>query len=184
VRRRASTAVLFMLGLLLAGCGQEAAAGTNERPPAATAGRACQLIEYDVVAAAVGTQFDTAGGAQSGETYTCVLGLAGKSYPDLTFAMSPTTVSTLIFSVTVPPAGATAVDQLGVSAYQVTLAPVTATDGTASGQGLEVCWLSSRNLIVVMRYTFPASATQAEFEKIAAGLVVLAKQVDGKLTTI
>ena len=34
------------------------------------------------------------------------------------------------------------------------------------------------------RYTFPADATPAEFEKIAAGLVVLAKQVDGKLTTI
>jgi hypothetical protein len=182
VRRRVSTAVLVMLGLLLTGCGREAAADTNGRPPAATAGRACQLIEYDVVAAALGTQFDTAGGAQSGETYTCVLGLAGKPYPDLTFAMSPTTVSPLIFSVTVPPPGATAVDQLGVSAYQVIVAPVTAADGTASGQGLEVCWLSARNLMMVMRYTFPAEATPAETEKIAVGLVALAKQVDANLT--
>jgi hypothetical protein len=184
VRRRVSTAVLIVVGTLLAGCGQEAVAGTNERPPAATAGRACQLIEYDVVATALGTQFDTAGGAQSGDTYTCVLGVQGKPYPDLTFAMSPTTVSPLIFSVTVPPSGATAVDQLGVSAYQVVLPPVSAPDGTASGTGLEVCWLSSRNLMVVMRYTYQASATPDDMAKIAAGLVVLAKQVDAQLTTI
>jgi hypothetical protein len=93
-------------------------------------------------------------------------------------------VSPLIFSVTVPPAGSTAVDQLGVSAYQVVVPPVTAADGTASGQGLEIVWLSSRNLMLVMRYTFPADATPAEIEKIAAGLVVLTKQVDGKLSTI
>jgi len=176
--------VLVAVAALLAGGGQEAVAGTNERPPAATAGRACQLIEYDVVATALGTQFDTAGGAQSGDTYTCVLGVQGKPYPDLTFAMSPTTVSPLIFSVTMTPPGATAVDQLGVSAYQVVLPPVSAADGTASGQGLEVCWLSSRNMLVVLRYTYPATATADQIAKIAAGLVVLAQQVDGKLTTI
>jgi hypothetical protein len=184
VRRLVSTAVLVGLGFLLAACGQEAVAGTNERPPAATAGRACQLIEYDVVATALGTRFDTAGGAQQGDTYTCVLGMEGEQYPDLTFAMSPTTVSPLIFSVTVPPAGATAVDQLGVSAYQIVLPPVTSPNGTASGQGLEVCWLSSRNLMVVMRYTYQAAATPADIDKIAVGLVVLAKQVDGELATI
>jgi hypothetical protein len=173
--------MLGPLMFLAAGCEGDAAADVNTRPPAATAGRACQVVEYEVVAAALGTRFDTAGGAHSGETYTCVLGVRGRAYPDLMFAMSPTTVSPLIFSVTVPPPGATAVDKLGVSAYQVALAPVTAADGAASGPGLELCWLSSASLMMVMRYTFAANTPQAESDRVAAGLVVLAQQVDGFL---
>jgi hypothetical protein len=184
VRRRASTAGLFALGLalaawLLAGCGERAADSASR---AATAGRACQLIEYDVVATAIGTRFDTAGGAQSGETYTCVLGVNGKAYPDLTVAMSPTTISELIFVATVTPNGATPVAELGLTAYQVTLPPVTASDGTASGPRLELGWLSVSKRLMVLRYTFAVTATPAEIEAFAPRLVTLARRVEQTLT--
>jgi hypothetical protein len=189
VRRRVVAAGLALVGLLLTaftatGCDQEAAAGTNGRQPAATAGRACQLIEYDIVSGALGTQFDTAGGAQQGDTYSCVLGMQGHPYPDLTFAMSPTTVSPLLYSVSIAPAGSTAVDQLGVSAYQLIVPPGTAADGTASGQGLELGWLSARQVMLLLRYTFPADAGQPEIEKIATGLIALAKQIDEALSKL
>jgi hypothetical protein len=170
---------LLAIGLLLAGCGERPADSAGR---AATAGRACQVIEYDVVATAIGTRFDTAGGAQSGETYTCVLGVTGKAYPDLTVAMTPTAISELIFVATVKPSGATPVAELGVTAYQVTLPPVTASDGTPSGPRLELGWLSASKRLMFLRYTFAAAATLAEVEAFAPRLITLARRVEQTLT--
>ena len=181
MRRRINvlaTGVLLPGVLALAGCGLDANAGTGNRAPAATAGRACQVVEYEVVAKATGTTFDTAGGAQSGETYTCVLGVTGKTFPDLTVAMTPSTISAVIFIATVRPSGSLDIDQLGVEAYQATLEPKTAADGTVSGPVLELGWISASHRLVFLKYAFPASATPADVEAFAPGLIRLAISID------
>jgi hypothetical protein len=179
VRRRMNVlaaGVLLPGVLALAGCGLNANAGTGNRPPAATAGRACQVVEYEVVAKTTGTTFDTAGGAQSGDTYTCVLGVTGKTFPDLTVAMTPSTISAVIFIATVRPSGSLDIDQLGVEAYQATLEPKTAADGTVSGPVLELGWISASHRLVFLKYAFPASAT--DVEAFAPGLIRLAISID------
>jgi len=176
VRRRVIALVAGVL--MLAGCGNDANAGTGNHPGAATAGRACQVIEYDVVAKATGITFDSAGGAQSGDTYTCVLGITGKTFPDLTLAMTPSTISPIIFIATVRPSSSLDIDQLGVEAYQATLEPKTAADGTVSGPVLELGWISASKRLVFLKYAFAATATPADVDAFAPKLVNLAVSID------
>src|SRR5215204_3714349 len=71
---------------VLAGCNESAAdQGVVSWPPGA-AGVACKYLEYDAVATAIGTRFDTAGGARKDDTYTCALTQSTHEYPDLTFS--------------------------------------------------------------------------------------------------
>ena len=177
---RRHLAGLAVLALVLTGC-DDASAGTGA-PAAGMAGRACQLIEYDRVTAALGVAFDTAGGARKDETYTCVLGLEGSPYPDLTLAMTASTASALIFTATVQPSGAVPVDGLGVTGYQLALPPPTGVDGAASGPGIELGWLSASKRLMFLRYTFPASAAPTEIEALGPKLVALAQQVEQSLS--
>ncbi len=171
-----------LLGLLLvafvSACGADAEAGG---PGAATEGRACQVIEFDVVESALGVRFDTAGGAKIDETYTCVLGQVGHPFPDLTLAMSATAADELIFRATLTPSSSIVVPELGRGAYQLGRAAVAAGDGTASGPGVEIGWLSASSRLLVLRYTFSAGVTDTDIAAFAPNLVALAKQIEQAL---
>lgn len=181
VVHRVALALAIGLALLSAGCDEDASAdpGHTSRWPAAAAGMACQLIEYDVVAAATGTRFDAAGGAKQEETLTCALTQSGNQYPYLTVAMTPTTADEVIFTATVTPSGATAVKGLGRIAYQLGIAPA----GPA-GPGVELGWLSDSGYLMIMRYTFALTARPDEVAKLGPKLLVLAQQVESRLALI
>ncbi|HEX6872475.1 MAG TPA: hypothetical protein VF163_15365 [Micromonosporaceae bacterium] len=181
--RRRSTTVLartlthvtaLTLGTtLLSGCDRDAAADAGRRPPAAAAGAACQLIEYDLVANILGTRFDTAGGARKDATLTCALTQAEQPYPDLTLAVTASTASEVIFKATVEPSGSLPVKALGRTAYRLFPEPV-----RGGGPAVELGWLSAKNRIFVLRYTFPAEATDEQAQQLFPKMLTLARTID------
>jgi hypothetical protein len=177
---------LLTLGLLaLTGCGA-AAAGADARPqvrpsptrwPAATAGGACQLLDFDAVEATVGTSFDVAAASQAGATYTCVLERTGAHLPDLSLSVASTQADVGIFKKTVVPKGAAAVPDLGRYGYS---APVPA--GAGAGPGVEVGWLSGNQRLITLRLRTGADTAEADAAGLTPKLVTLAKQID--MTTV
>jgi len=174
---RVAIGLIACLALLAAGCdgGSSADAGRRSWPPA-IAGRACQLLHYDVVEEHLGTRFDTAGGANRDATYTCALTQAGHDYPDLTLAVTATTADEVIFTATVAPSGSTVVKDLGRIAYRVAIAP-----SRSSGPGVEVGWLSAYERLLIVRYTFPPEATAQQVAELTSKLIALAHQIDQSL---
>jgi hypothetical protein len=174
----AKVALAFTLGLALVsgGCDQDASAGAVSRWPAGAAGIACQLIEYDAVADATGTRFDTAGGGRQDETLTCALTQSSSQFPYLTLAMTPTTVDEAIFTARVIPGGASPIGDLGKVAYHLVIAPA----GPA-GPAIELGWLSSSTRLMILRYTFAPSTPPEEVTEMGPKLVTLAQQVEDAL---
>jgi hypothetical protein len=158
--------------ILMAGCGDGDASGATSGWPASAAGPACQLLEYEVVAAHLGIRFDTAGGGRKDKTITCALTQAGQEYPDLTLAVTTTGADEVIFKAVVAPSGSTAVKGLGRVAYRLEIAPK-----QKRGPGLELGWLSASGQLMVIRYT-SAPAPAIEIDALAPKLLTLAKQVD------
>jgi hypothetical protein len=183
VRRALMLARALVAGLVLclAGCARLAAVADPDASPsppsydwpAAAAGAACGLLDFGTVAQELGTTFDTAGGAQVDNTYTCAVTRAGQQFPDLSLSLSGTDVDDLIFTISVAPDGSTPVKRLGRAAY---LLPVAASAG--HGPGIEYGWLSSKPRLVVVRYTFAVGATQADVDAMAPKLLVLAERVE------
>ncbi len=172
-RRLVATAALLAL---TAGCGTSSSANPAPQWPAAAAGRACQLLDYDQVSQLIGTRFDTAAGADAASTLTCALTMAGADFPDLTLAVSPTDADELIFKASLEPSGSTKVKGLGRIAYSLTT-------GAADkhGPSVEVGWLSDGSSLVIMKYTFPAGADAAQVAAFTAKLIALAHKVDEAL---
>jgi hypothetical protein len=164
--------------LVTGGCLNDAAAdpGGSGWPPAA-AGGACRLLDYDVVAERLGTRFDTAGAGKADSTLTCALTQQGRDYPDLTLAVTPTRADKDIFDASIRPDGAVTVPDLGRVAYRLSVRA----DGDA-GPAVEVGWLSDKNQIVILRYTFPPGAPQQAASDLTPGLVALAART-GHLPT-
>jgi len=178
VRRGVIAGLLGLVLVTFTACGTGDDAGG---PIAATEGRACQVIEFDMVESVLGVRFDTAGGAKIDETYTCVLGQSGHPFPDLTLAMSNTAADELIFRASLTPSSSTAVPELGRAAYQVGLAAVSANGGTASGPGIEVGWLSASSRLLLLRYTHTPGVGDPEVAAFAPKLIALAKQIEQAL---
>jgi hypothetical protein len=176
---RTAVAALALLAGLTAGCDEDSAADPVGGWPIGAAGRACQLLEYATVEAALGTAFDTAGGATSESTYTCVLTVGGQDYPDLTLAVSPSSIDELIFTTTVNPSNSVPVAELGRIAYSLQRP---AADG--QGPGVEVGWLSASGRLLMLRYTFAADAPAEAVAALTAKLVAFAQQIDAALPTV
>jgi hypothetical protein len=168
------------LALLSTACDKQAtaASGHDSRWPASAAGIACQLLEYDAVAAKLGTRFDTAGGAKRDNTLTCALTQKDLAYPYLTLALTPTTIDSVVFTESVKPQGAYSMPDLGAIAYRLSI-PAT---GDA-GPGLEMVWLSETSRLMILKYGFPPSATPEEIEALTPKLLALAQQVEKALPT-
>lgn len=175
--RRMLLLLCALAGVLVAGCDRGAAADPGvdykRQWPAAAAGGACQLVDYEMIAGELGTQFDTAAASQKDDTYTCALTRAGKDFPDLTLAVTATDADQVVFTATVTPSGSTPVKGLGKIAYQVTLAA----KGKA-GPTLEIGWLSGNQRLMVLDYTFPANTAAADVTAFAPKFLTLAKKID------
>jgi len=141
--------------------------------PAATAGGACVLFDYEAIKKAIGAEFDVAAASQSGQTTTCVVQSDQADLPDLTLTISKTSADADVFkSDVVPDEGATAIKGLGLAAYQV---PVAAAKD--AGAGLEICWLTKDKRLMSLRFTGALDAP-APPKALAGKLVALAKQVE------
>lgn len=160
------------------GCTRQAVAepGAGELDhdwPAAIAGGACTLLNYETVEAATGTRFDASAAAETSDTNTCALTVDGSAYPDLTLAVTPSEVDDGTFRAVMVPPGSAPVAYLGTEAYRTTEA---AKNGT--GPVVEVGWLSENGRLMVLRYTFPPQAVEADVAAVASRLAELAKLVD------
>jgi hypothetical protein len=153
------------------------AAPSPTRWPAGIAGGACQLLDFDVIASALGAGFDVAAASQAGATYTCVLERTGQNLPDLTLSVTATKIDVNIFKSKVVPKGAAAVAELGKSGYSAAVPA-----GSGAGPGAEVGWLSGNQRIMVLRLRTPADTAAADAADLMPKLVALAKRID--LTTV
>jgi hypothetical protein len=177
VRRMVAAAAMVGVLALAGGCGAKAAAQPGPQWPAAAAGRLCPLLDFDTVANDLGVRFDTAGGGRQDDTLTCAVTQAGHDFPYLTVAATGSDADELIFVATVIPSNGQTVPGLGRVAYQLAL-PAAA----GGGPGLEVCWLSGSKRLVVLRYFFPAGATDADVAALLPKLVALAHTADTTLS--
>jgi hypothetical protein len=168
-----------------AACGRPAA-GADRKPeptpsptrwPAATAGGACQLLDFDQIAATVGTTFEVAAASQTGATYTCVLEQTRANLPDLSLSVTSTQADVGIFKSTVMPSGAASVADLGKSGYSATV-PAAA----GAGPGVEVGWLSGNQRLITLRLRTTPGTPAADTTALLPKLVTLAKQID--MTTV
>jgi hypothetical protein len=177
-------AVMAAAGALLAGtaCGgpagavaarTDAASAPASRQPAAVAGGACQLLDYDVVAAAIGANFAIAASGTNGATFTCVLQPSKGSLPDLSLAVTATEADPYVFRSSVVPKGATVIEDLGKVGYRL---PVAA--GAGTGPGLEIGWLSANQRLMVMRYRAAAGTAGTDLDALVPKLVDLANKID------
>jgi hypothetical protein len=167
----AAAIALAALALTVAGCDHHAAAEPGW--PLGVAGRACQLLDYDVVADALGTRFDTVGGATVNGTFTCAMTQAEHAFPDLTLSVTGSAADEVIFTATMVPSGSQVVKGLGLAAYQAEVDPA----GTG-GPGVEVGWLSAKARLMALRYTFPVGTAAAQVDDMGAHLVTLARHIE------
>jgi hypothetical protein len=141
--------------------------------PAADAGGACQLIDYDSIKATLGVTFAVAGAAQQGDTYTCVTQARRASFPDLVLSVTATTADEGVFTSTVRPSGATAVTGLGKVAFSITF-PASGKAGPAA----EVGWLAGNARLLDLRLRLPANANADQATQTVPKLIELAKKID------
>src|SRR5262245_56932177 len=111
----------------MAACTDESASANRAAPPAkpvsvapaAAAGGACQLLDWDMIKAALGVTFAVAAAAQQGNTFTCVTQRHGASLSDLMLAVTATTADASVYTSTIQPKGATAVPGVGKVAFSL-----------------------------------------------------------------
>src|SRR5262249_30835676 len=142
-------------------------------PPAAAAGGACQLLDWDMIKTSLGLTFSVAAAGQQGNTFTCVAQGHGTSLPDLMLAVTATTADTSVCTSTVRPKGAAPVAGVGKIAFSV-LTPAAAD----AGPGIEVGWLAGNSRIIDLRLRLARKATPADVQATLPKMVDLAKKVD------
>jgi len=179
-RRTPAPAVLAMALLALlasAGCsGGPAKAGATPSPsrwPAAVAGGACHLFEYEVVEQIIGVSFDVSAAVQQAGGYSCVLQKKDRSYPDLTLAVSPTTADVNVFRSTVVPKNSTVVSDLGRLGYSAALPAA-----GGAGPAVEVGWLAGNSRLLTLRYRFEVGVDPGTVPALVPKLVQLAQRID------
>jgi hypothetical protein len=145
--------------------------------PAALAGGACLLLNFDTVAKQIGTAFTVAAAADTSGTYSCVLQESSGTYPSLTLSITATDLSPTDFTAEVKPKGSASVADLGKIAYDEQIAAA-----KSAGPVVEVGWLSGNDRLIVFRYAFPAGTSAAVAKALIPKMVSLAKIVD--LTTV
>jgi hypothetical protein len=84
----------------------------------------------------------------------------------------------VIFTTTLTPSYATPVTELGRIAYQIGVPPGTGADGTPTGPGLEIGWLSAGPRLILLRYTWPPGTAEADVTALAPRLLDLARSVE------
>jgi hypothetical protein len=150
----------------------------TDRPPAAAAGGACKLLDFFAVEQLIGVRFEIAASAQRDTTATCVLQKSGVGYPDLTLAVTPTTVAAAAFKAAAVPPGATDLPGLGQAAYRIVLPAPAAPDPAAPGPAVEIGWLTRKSQLMLVRYRLPHDRSQAEADGMVPKVTDLAEFLD------
>jgi hypothetical protein len=147
--------------------------GPRPTVPAAEAGGACRLLDYDVIGRTLGVRFDVAAAGRQARTDTCLARSSGADLPDLVLTVSPTTAGAAVFRAEMAPDGAEAVKALGTAAYRNT-----AGAGRGHGPVAEVGWLSGDRRLLTLRYTTPPGESAASAKRVSVRLVALARTID------
>jgi hypothetical protein len=173
--------VLLVSCLAMAACTAQSANANRATPPpkpvsvapAAAAGGACQLLDWDMIKASLGLTFAVAAAGRQGETYTCVTQGRGASLPDLMLAVTATAVDASVYTSSIQPKGATPVPGVGKVAFSL-LTPATA----GAGPAVEIGWLAGNSRIIDLRLRLPEPATPDKATAMLPKMVDLAKKVD------
>nr|BFE62635.1 hypothetical protein GCM10020063_071610 [Dactylosporangium thailandense] len=180
--RRVLMAVVALSATLVAGCDDAGAspAAPPSTAPAAAAGGACQLLDFGMVNAKLGLNLSVAAGASMDNSFSCVLQTAAGSYPDLVLSVTTTTIGADVFSSSIAPKGAQAVEGLGLVGYQrPTPAAENAGPGTEkAGPGVEVGWLAGNKRIIKLSLRLAPDAGDDKAAAEMPKMVELAKLID------
>ena len=158
---------------VLAGCTAKDLPTPRPAPhvrPAALAGGACRLIEFETLDKLLGQHYSIAASAKKDTTNTCVVRTETAPVPEVAVSVTPSKADVAVFNDVVKPKGATAVAGVGRIAYQLV------TPGKApNGPLLEIGWLTGDSRLLFLRWTLPAGA-----DSVAAvpKLIALAKELD------
>ncbi|GIM89379.1 hypothetical protein Ato02nite_011720 [Paractinoplanes toevensis] len=170
---------VLLLGL--AGCDKKDKAAEAALPPvdfveqpAASAGGACILWDYDFIESKVGVKFEVAASDQIDDTSTCVVQMISTDYPDLALSVVESTqADAKLFNSDLKPEKATTIKGLGKAGYRLNTA--------ASGQHgpvVEIGWLSEAKQLQTLRFTFAKTAKAADVTAMNNKLLTLAKAMD------
>ncbi|WP_246606171.1 hypothetical protein [Paractinoplanes toevensis] len=142
--------------------------------PAASAGGACILWDYDFIESKVGVKFEVAASDQIDDTSTCVVQMISTDYPDLALSVVESTqADAKLFNSDLKPEKATTIKGLGKAGYRLNTA--------ASGQHgpvVEIGWLSEAKQLQTLRFTFAKTAKAADVTAMNNKLLTLAKAMD------
>lgn len=138
--------------------------------PAALAGGACLLIEFDTLERILGQHYTIAASAKKDTTNTCVVRTEQAPVPEVAVSVTPSKADAAVFNDVVKPKGSTVVPGVGRAAYQ----QITAAKA-ANGPLLEIGWLTGDARLLFLRWTLAPGADAAEA---APKLVALAKELD------
>ncbi|HWS33296.1 MAG TPA: hypothetical protein VN408_11195, partial [Actinoplanes sp.] len=165
-----AVAVLFAVS----GCtdGTETAAVVEPIPsastvlePAASAGGACILWDWELIEQTVGIRFEVAAADQVEDTSSCVVQKLSEPWPDLSLSVVETTKANAeVFLAERMPKKAAKLKDLGRAGYRAYLQPA-----GEHGISTEIGWLSEAKQLQTLRLTFPKGTPAAEVKKLDAG---------------
>ncbi|GAA1606045.1 hypothetical protein [Actinoplanes couchii] len=139
--------------------------------PAAAAGGACILWDWDLIEQTIGFRFDVAAADQLDDTSSCVVQKLGEPWPDLSLSVVETTKANAeVFMAERMPAKAVKLKGLGRAGYRTYVQPA-----GEHGISTEIGWLSEAKQVQTLRLTFPKGTPAAQVKTSDAGLLNLAK---------
>jgi hypothetical protein len=174
--------LLAAAALVLAVAGCDARAGKEEalppvdvvEQPAASAGGACILWDYDFSQEKIGVKFAVAASDQVDDTSSCVVQTIGGDWPDLTLSVVESTkADAKLFLSDLKPDKATTIKGVGKAGYRLN----TAASG-GHGPVVEIGWLSEAKQLQTLRFTFAKGAKSADVTAMNTKLLNLAKAMD------
>ncbi len=167
--------------LALAGCSSPAEEKAQTLPPvdfveqpAASAGGACILWDYDFIAEQIGVTFDVAAADQVDDTSTCVVRTVSADWPDLALSVvESTNADAGLFYSDLMPEKATRLKGLGKAGYRLN------TGSTAEhGPVVEIGWLSEAKQLQTLRFTFARNLKPGDLAAMNTKLFGLAKAMN------
>lgn len=139
--------------------------------PAASAGGACILWDYDFIERTIGVRFAVAASDQIEDTSTCVVQTLAGAWPDLSLSVVETTTANAeVFLDTRMPAKATKLSGLGRAGYRFNVKA-----SADHGPTVEIGWLSEAKQLQTIRFTFAKGASAADVKDMNVKLLDLAK---------
>jgi hypothetical protein len=182
---RTRSAVVAVAALLaLTGCNDKAKAKADSpeslppvqlvEQPAASAGGACILWDYDFIKQQIGVKFDVAAAGQVDDTSTCVVQTTEGDYPNLALSVVESTkADAKLFLADAKPKKATTLKGLGKAGYRLN-SPAAG----AHGPSVEIAWLSEAAQLQTLNFTFAKSATATDVSTMNTNLMAMAKAMD------